>query len=122
MTPFFLCLSVVLTVIAHILVKFRSNVIAARAPLDSGYVAYLLDMLRDPFVILALFAGFGSLIAWFMTIRKMNLAYAYPFLALTFVLIPVCARLFLNEPLPPLQIAAGFIIMAGIALHAFSYQ
>jgi drug/metabolite transporter (DMT)-like permease len=122
MTQFFLCLSVALTVLAHIVFKSRSSMIAARVSPDSDYIAYLLDMLRDPFVILALFAGFSSVIAWFITIRRANLAYAYPFLAVTFVLIPVCARLFLNEPLPPLQIVAGFIIMAGIALHAFAYQ
>lgn len=120
MTAFFLSASVMLTVFAHVLLKYRSTIATTNMNTGGSYFDYMLRMALDPLVVLAVFAGFASMMAWIMAIRKIDLAYAYPFMALSFVLIPVFARIFLNEPLPLLQIVAGFIIVAGVALHAFA--
>src|ERR1700694_113513 len=88
--------TVALTIYAQIVAKHRSMVISARLPEDAGRVAYLFEMLMDPIVITCLAAGVAATLAWFLAIQKVEIAYAYPFLALTFVLVPVASMFFLG--------------------------
>ena len=113
-------ITVSLTTYAQIVAKHRSMVISARLPEDAGRTAYLLGMLIDPIVISCLAAGVAATLAWFLAIQKVEIAYAYPFLALTFVLVPVASIVFLGEPFRPMQFVAAAIIVLGISLHALA--
>ena len=116
----FVFATVILLVYAQLILKFRANVITERMTNDPSSVQYVINMLFDPFVITALAACFLSLIAWLMAIRRAEIAQVYPFVSLTFVLLPIGASVFLKETLYPLQIVAGIIIVAGVILHAFA--
>src|SRR5712691_484635 len=116
----FIFATIVLLVYVQLILKFRSNVISERMASDSSSIHYVINMLIDPFVITAMAASFLSLIAWLMAIRKTEIADAYPFVSLTFVLLPIGANIFLKETLSPLQIVASFVIVAGVVLHAFA--
>jgi drug/metabolite transporter (DMT)-like permease len=116
----FILATVILLVYAQLILKFRANVITERMANDPSSIQYVINMLFDPFVISALAAGFLSLIAWLLAIRRTEIAQAYPFVSLTFVLLPIGASVFLKETLYPLQIVASFVIVAGIVLHAFA--
>lgn len=74
-----------------------------------------------PFVILGLaMYGAGAFI-WLIVLSRANLSYAYPMIALTYVLVPLAAWLFLNEPpIPPLRWAGMALIIAGVILVAHS--
>lgn len=57
---------------------------------------------------------------WLLYLRKVDLARAYPFLALTFVLVPVASVMFLGEKV---SVTYGFgvlLIVAGLVLTVFS--
>ena len=60
-------------------------------------------ILRSPMVIggLVLY-GLGAL-AWIAVLRRMDLSYAYPFLALNFVLIALVSWLVLGETIQPMR-------------------
>jgi drug/metabolite transporter (DMT)-like permease len=116
----FIFATVILLVYAQLILKFRANVISERMANDPSSIHYVIYMLIDPFVITALAACFLSLIAWLMAIRRTEIAQAYPFVSLTFVLLPIGASIFLKETLYPLQIVASIIIVAGVILHAFA--
>lgn len=53
---------------------------------------------------------------WVWILKQAPLHLAYPFMGLAFLLVPVFARIFLNEPLSPQTIGGGILIMLGIAL------
>jgi drug/metabolite transporter (DMT)-like permease len=112
--------TVALTIYAQIAAKHRSVVISARLPENASSIDYLLAMLTDPIVISCLAAGVAATFAWFLAIQKVDIAYAYPFLALTFVFVPIASMFFLGEALRPMQFVAAAIIVLGISLHALT--
>jgi len=75
----------------------------------------------SPFVILGLgLYSFGA-IFWLIVLSRVNLSYAYPLIALTYVLIPLAAWLVLHEPAIPLIRWVGMaIIIVGVVLVAQS--
>lgn len=75
-------------------------------------------ILRSPMVIggLVLY-GLGAL-AWIAVLRRMDLSYAYPFLALNFVLIALVSHWGLGEPMPPIRWLGIGAICVGLILIA----
>jgi drug/metabolite transporter (DMT)-like permease len=77
-------------------------------------------IVRSPLVLggLALYA-LGA-IAWIAVLRRMDLSYAYPFLALNFVLIALVGQFVLGETLPWIRWVGIGAICVGIVLIANS--
>ncbi len=85
---------------------------------DGGIVALIGSILTSPLMLLGLFFyGCGAL-AWIAVLRRMDLSYAYPFLALNFVLIALVSYFFLGETIPALRWLGIGIICAGILVVA----
>ena len=75
-------------------------------------------ILRSPMVIGGLLLyGLGAL-AWIAVLRRMDLGYAYPFLALNFVLIALVSHWALGETMPPIRWLGIGAICIGIILIA----
>lgn len=90
------------------------------AEMDQGLFGLLSAIVTSPRVLLGLFFyGCGAL-AWILVLRRMDLSYAYPFLALNFVLITLVSRFFLGETVPPMRWFGILIICSGILLVARS--
>ena len=80
----------------------------------------LRTIVTQPLVLLGLMLyGCGAL-AWIAVLRRMDLSYAYPFLALNFVLITLVSRFFLGETVPLMRWAGIGIICVGILVVARS--
>lgn len=77
-------------------------------------------ILRSPLVLagLALYA-LGAL-AWIAVLRRMDLSYAYPFLAINFVLIALVSQFVLGETIPVTRWVGIGAICTGILLIAYS--
>lgn len=74
-----------------------------------------------PYVILGLALYVVGAFIWLIVLSRANLSYAYPMVALTYVLVPLAAWLLLNEPpIPPLRWAGIALIIAGVILVAQS--
>jgi multidrug transporter EmrE-like cation transporter len=77
-------------------------------------------ILRSPLVMGGLvFYALGA-IAWIAVLRRMDLGYAYPFLALNFVLIALVSQWALGETMPPIRWLGIGAICVGIVLIANS--
>lgn len=85
-----------------------------------GLVALLLLILRTPLVLVGLLLYALGAVAWIAVLRRMDLSYAYPFLALNFVLIALVSQWFLGESIPPLRWVGIGTICVGILAIAFS--
>jgi multidrug transporter EmrE-like cation transporter len=83
-------------------------------------MAVLTVILTTPLVMLGLlFYGVGAL-TWIAVLSRLNLSYAYPFLALNFVLIALVSWLVLDETIPAMRWLGIGCICIGILFVARS--
>jgi drug/metabolite transporter (DMT)-like permease len=80
----------------------------------------LFRILFQPWVLAGLACYAVSVVVWLMALSRVEVAYAYPFLALGFLVNALLARWLLGEAIPPLRWVALALIVAGVALQAFT--
>jgi drug/metabolite transporter (DMT)-like permease len=56
----------------------------------------------------------GTFIAWMAVLMRMDLNRAFPLTALSFVTVPILARVLFGEELPPMRVAGIAVIIAGV--------
>jgi multidrug transporter EmrE-like cation transporter len=86
---------------------------------NSGFVGLLTVIVTSPLVILGLVLYALGALAWIAVLRRMDLSYAYPFLALNFVLIALVSQWALGETIPFVRWLGIGAICVGIVLIAF---
>ncbi len=109
--------SVTLAAVAQLTLKYGMNRVGAigadelRSPAGT-----LVRVVREPAVWggLALFAL--SAVFWMVVLSRASLSFAYPFAALTYVLILVFDWVVLKEPVVALRWAGVFLIIGGLIL------
>jgi multidrug transporter EmrE-like cation transporter len=109
-----------LTVYGQLMIKWRALAHAGEAIGLQGKLHYLVSMFTDIGVLSGLAAAVLAGVCWMLAITRLELGYAYPFMALSFVLVPVGSTLLFGEPLPKLQLLALALIIAGVALSALT--
>lgn len=96
-----LLMAPLLTTVGQLLIKCGMSQIG---PIDLSRLGNPLGLFKavvtNPYMALAIPIYIGSLIAWVVTLSKFDLSYAYPFFALSFVLIPVLSWVILGENIP----------------------
>lgn len=104
------------TVLGQLMLKWHlgRGVGAGVEPVDR--VAFLLQLLVQPWVIAAVAAGFGAALCWMLALNRLPLSHAYPFLALSFVLVLWLSAVFLGEPLTWPKVGGVALICAGVLL------
>ncbi len=112
-------LSISAGVLGQTTIKFGVN-----QPTNSGAaggpLALVMTILTSPLILMGIgFYGLGAL-AWIAVLARMDLSYAYPFLALNFVLITIVSHLFLGESIPFSRWIGVIIICSGIIVIARS--
>jgi drug/metabolite transporter (DMT)-like permease len=104
-----------LTVYGHVMLKARILVhVPIVATEDNG--AFLFAMFLDPLVISGFIAAVAAAAVWMLALRNAELTFLYPFMALTFVFVPLFAHLFLGERINALQMVGFMVIVGGISL------
>lgn len=115
----FILLSVALAAAAQLTLKFgvdrvtehgRSGIVLGQ-PLASA-----LRVAREPFVWGGLFLFALSAAVWIVVLSRTALSFAYPFAALTYVLILLADRIFLGVDVPALRWGGVALIVTGIVL------
>ena len=94
------------------------NVAASGLALDPFGIITLI--LRAPLIVLGLGLYALGAVAWIVVLSRLDLSYAYPFLALNFVLISLVSWLLLGESIPALRWLGIGCICIGILLVARS--
>jgi len=89
---------------------------------QSGQAAFdlALRVATTPHVIIGLACYVLGAVAWLVVLSRLDLSFAYPFLALNFVLITVASRLVLGEAVPMLRWLGVVVICFGVVLVARS--
>ncbi|WP_168204679.1 EamA family transporter [Tardiphaga sp. vice304] len=116
---FYISATLALTIYAQIMLKWRAVTLAPSVP--GRKIDYLIAMYTDPFVLSVFVCALGASVSWALAIERMPLTLAYPFMALTFVLVPLGSVLLLRESFSPMQILGSALILVGITLSVYKY-
>lgn len=108
-------IAVILAVIGQIFVKLGLN---SLEPIDfsSGLIQTYSRIFLTPFVLVGSFVYFLSIFFWIYSLTKVDLSFAFPFLALSYVLIAVASLVFLGEEISMLRWLGMIIICFGVYL------
>lgn len=119
--------SIVLSALGQLGMKAgMQNLRAARAGAEIAWSLAAEPPLRD--ALLFTFAGLAayglSLLAWLAVLVRYRLSYAYPLLALSYVLVYVGATSWpaLAEPVTPRRTVGTLLILAGVALVSLTRE
>lgn len=112
---FFIAGTLFLTAFGQLIIRARALDVAHHV---TGRVAYLVGMFLDVWVWLGLCGAVLASICWILTLRQLSVSVAYPFMALSFVIVPAGALVFLREHVTALQWLGCCLIVAGVAVTA----
>jgi drug/metabolite transporter (DMT)-like permease len=118
---FYIACTLALTVYGQLILKARA-LSHASDKAGGGKLQYLFAMYTDVGVLSALGAAVIASVCWALALEKAGLGFAYPFMALSFVIVPLSTRALFNEALSPMQLVGLLLIVAGVALNAFAYE
>lgn len=82
----------------------------------------LIRAAREPRLWLGLFLFGVSALFWLVVLSRIDLSIAYPIVGISYILIVLFARLFLNEHVPTLRWVGVVVVAAGIAIIGLSFQ
>ncbi len=103
-----------LTVIGEVLLKLGMNAVSAQVGAFTLEPRVLWTTFTDWRVILGFALVFGGALFWLGVISRVNLSFAYPLLALNYVLILTPSSYFLGESITPTKLAGAVIVVAGV--------
>lgn len=118
MAYFFIALMLVLTCYGQLVIKWRVNH-AGALPADlPGQAQYVFALLTSPWVISGLMAAFLASVCWMLALTKLDLSRAYPFTALSFILILLSSALLFNDAITPGKLIGTALIIGGVCVIA----
>ncbi len=103
-----------LTVTGEVLLKIGINHVTTHVGVFSLEPRVLWATFTDWRVILGFALVFGGAIFWLGVISRVDLSFAYPLLALNYVIILIPSRVFLNEPITTMRLVGAMIIVIGV--------
>jgi multidrug transporter EmrE-like cation transporter len=109
-----------LTVYGQLMIKARSLAHAAPVGDGAGKLQYLISMFGDIGVLSSLGAAVVASVLWMLAIERVEVGYAYPFMALSFVLVPVGSMVLFGETMPPIQLLGLGLIVGGVTVSALA--
>lgn len=112
---FFIAGTLFLTAFGQLIIRARAVDVARGV---AGRAAYLIAMFLDVWVWLGLFGAVLASICWILTLRQLSVSAAYPFMALSFVIVPTGALVFLGERVTAVQWLGCCLIVAGVIVTA----
>lgn len=110
-----LLLTPVMISLGQVLFKLAGGRIDER---DATGVMGVMHTLLDPFLLVALAIYGSATILWIYVLRHVPLSQAYPFMALSFVLVPLASWLFFGETLGlRYWIGAGLLLSGMVVMN-----
>lgn len=115
---FSIAMTVLLTVYGQLVLKWQVSLAGPLPNSVSGKALFLMHSLLNPWILSALGAAFAASLFWMLALKKLPLSTAYPFTATSFVLVLLCAALFLGETITAGKLMGTLLIVSGIVVIA----
>jgi multidrug transporter EmrE-like cation transporter len=107
-------LSILMSSTAHIFLKKGMMIHATNTIKSDGMLSLVWTVGTNPWVLGGMFLHVSALVVWLWALSKVDIGFAYPFLALGYVLVMVMAWFWLGEELNPIKTLGMGIIIVGI--------
>ncbi len=115
---FAIFISILLAVVGQLLLKMGMLRIGKFSFDISTLVHQYIKIFLNPLVIAGLFGFFLSMLIWLYVLSRMELSFAYPFVALNYVLILFGSYFLLKEAITPMKVIGVVVIVIGVYLVA----
>ena len=109
-------ISILLAVVGQLLLKMGMLRIGKFSFDISTLVHQYIKILLNPLVIAGLFGFFLSMLVWLYVLSRLELSFAYPFVALNYVLILFGSYFLLKETITPMKVVGVAVIVIGVYL------
>lgn len=116
MAYIYLLMTILFTSYGQLIIKWR---LPMHGTMPAGFfqkVLFILSLYFDPFIMSGFIGAFVASMFWVATLSKLPLNHAYPFMALSFVIVLLASALLLQETLTWPKIIGVVLIIAGIAV------
>ncbi|WP_108815522.1 SMR family transporter [Loktanella sp. Alg231-35] len=97
---------------------FKLGVSKIDIPDAASVLAKAMAFVFSPFVLLGLTLYAVGTVLWLFALRQLDLSVAYPFVAMSFVMVALSSVVFLGETLDPMRIVGLSLIILGILVIA----
>ncbi len=110
----YIVLTILFTVYGQIVIKWQVN-LAGSFPTDtSGKFWFFIQLLLNPWVISSLICAFLAALSWMAAMTKFQLGYAYQFMSITYIAIPILSFIFFQETITLPKMLGMSLIVAGL--------
>lgn len=99
---------------AHVFLKRGSSIIQQSSFINAQALNKVIIMATSPWIISGMAMHVCALVIWLWALSRVDITFAYPFLALGFVLVSLLAYFWIGENVPLLRIVGMMIIILGI--------
>ncbi len=110
--------SILMSSTAHIILKKGMLTHTENTIKSDGIISLVWTVGTNPWVMGGMFLHVSALVVWLWALSKVDISFAYPFLALGYVLVSAMAWLWLGEELSQMRILGMVIIIIGILVLA----
>ena len=110
--------SVALSASAQVALKAGMTAPSVQRALGGPALSMMLDVGRNPFVLLGLFLYAASMAVWLSVLAKVELSTAYPFVALGFVFTAILGRVIFHDTMSAAKIVGTALIASGVVVLA----
>jgi len=109
-----------MNVLGQTAIKLGVNQPESQALAAADPVSVVSLVVRSPMIMLGLLMHVVGALAWIVVLSRLDLSYAYPFVAVNFVLITIVSQVVFFETVPTLRWLGIALVCAGLVLVAFS--
>jgi len=113
----YVSITIIGTVIGQILMKIGANKFHSEVPKTTkNLLIFLWEVLTNPYFFSGLSLAFISAMSWIFVLKHLELTQAYPFTALTIVLVMTVSFIIFNETITAHKILGSATIIIGILI------
>lgn len=114
---FYVAMTILLTLYGQLVLKWQVTLASPPAGGIAGKFEFWFALLLKPWVLSGFAAAFAASLFWMLALTRLPLSTAYPFTALTFVLVIAFGAVAFSEPVSTMQLlGAGFIVLGVVIL------
>lgn len=116
MNHLYIAFTLAFTLYGQLVIKWQINLIGQEPQSAMDKAIYVITLLQNPWVISGFISAFLAAVSWMLALSRFPLSYAYPFMSLSFVLIPLFSALLFKEVIRLPQLIGLFFVVCGVII------
>lgn len=115
---FYIALTLFFTVYGQLVLKWQMGGAGPLPEATGDKILFLLGQFLNPWILSGFASAFLASMAWMAAMTRFELAYAYPFMSLAFVIVMVLSVSFLGEVVNAAKVVGTLMVIAGLLVIA----